>query len=43
MGFNIFDEQLLGTEKKIKSPFNKPLYVCFSVLGLSKLHLFRFH
>ena len=44
MGFKIFDEQLLGVEmRKIKRLINKPFYVCFSVLELSTLFLYRFH
>ena len=44
MGFKIFDEQLVGVEmRKIKTLINKPFYVGFSVLELSKLHMYRFH
>ena len=44
MGFKIFDEQLVVVEmRKIKTLINKPFYVSFSVLELSKLHMYRFH
>jgi hypothetical protein len=42
MGFRIFDEQLVAIEmRKVKSLINKPFYVGFSVLELSKLHMYR--
>ena len=40
--FRIFDEQLVGIElRKVKNLVDKPFYVGFSVLELSKLHMFR--
>ena len=43
LGFRIFDEQLVGIEmQKIKTLINKPFYVGFSVLELSKLHMYRY-
>ena len=44
MGFKIFDEQVVGVEmRKIKTVINKPFYVGFRVLELSKLQMYRFH
>ena len=43
MSFKIFDEQSVGVEmRKIKTLINKPFFVGFSVLELSKLHMYRF-
>ena len=42
-GFRIFDESLAGIEmRKLKTLINKPFYVGFSVLELSKLHMYRY-
>jgi hypothetical protein len=42
MGFRIFDESLVGVEmRKVKTLINKPFYVGFCVLELSKLHMYR--
>ena len=44
MGFKIFDEQLVGVEmRKIKTLINKPFYIGFFVLELSKMRMYRFH
>ena len=41
--FRIFDENLVGIEmRKIKCLINKPFYVGFTVLELSKLHMYRY-
>ena len=41
-GISIFDETLVGIEmRKLKTMINKPFYVGFSVLELSKLHMYR--
>ena len=43
MNFKIFDEQLVAIEmRKIRSLINKPFYVGFAVLELSKLHMYRY-
>ncbi len=43
-GFRIFDENLAAVEmQKQQCHINKPFYVGFAVLELSKLHMFRFH
>ena len=42
--FKIFDENLVGVQRKKASvTLNKPLYVGFVVLELSKLHMYKFH
>ncbi len=42
--FKIFDENLAAIElRKTKAQINKPFYVGFSVLELSKLLMYRFH
>ena len=42
--FKIFDENLAAIElRKTKAQINKPFYVGFTVLELSKLHMYRFH
>jgi len=42
--FQIFAEQLVGIElQKVKCMINKPTYVGFAVLELSKLHMYKFH
>ena len=44
LGFRIFSEGLAAVElRKIKLLINKPFYVGFSVLELSKLHMYKFH
>ncbi len=44
MRFKIFDENLAAIElRKTKALINKPFYVGFTVLELSKLHMYRFH
>ena len=44
IGFKIFGENLAAVEmRKIQLMINKPFYVGFSVLELSKLHMARFH
>ena len=44
MSFKIFDEDLAAVEmRKLKTMIDKPFYVGFSVLELSKLHMYRFH
>jgi hypothetical protein len=44
LGFKIFGENLAAVEmRKIQLMINKPFYVGFSVLELSKLHMARFH
>ena len=43
MGFKIFDEELAAVEmRKTKLLINKPFYVGFSVLELSKLHMYKY-
>ena len=43
MNFKIFDEQLVAIEmRKLTALINKPFYVGFSVLELSKLHMYRY-
>ncbi len=43
-GFRIFGENLAAVEmQKQQCYINKPFYVGFAVLELSKLHMFRFH
>ncbi len=42
--FKIFSEKLAAIElRKIKAVIDKPFYVGFTVLELSKLHMYRFH
>ena len=42
LNFRIFDEKLAAIEmRKLKTMINKPFYVGFSVLELSKLHMYR--
>ena len=42
--FRIFDDELAAVElRKQRTLINKPFYVGFSVLELSKLHMYRFH
>jgi len=42
--FRIFNEGLVGIELlKVRAMINKPFYVGFTVLELSKLHMYRFH
>jgi hypothetical protein len=44
MSYRIFKEDLVGIQmRKIKVEINKPFYVGFSVLDLSKLLMYRFH
>ena len=44
LGFRIFDENLAAIDmRKIKVLIDKPFYVGFTVLELSKLHMYRFH
>ena len=44
MRFKIFEENLAAIElRKVKATINKPFYVGFTVLELSKLHMYRFH
>ena len=44
LAFKIFGERLYGVNmRKIKVVVDKPFYVGFSVLELSKLHMYRFH
>ena len=44
MRFKIFEENLAAIEiRKTKAYINKPFYVSFTVLELSKLHMYRFH
>ena len=44
LGFRIFKEQLAAIEmRKINTRIDKPFYVGYSVLELSKLHMYRFH
>ena len=44
LGFNIFDEQLVGVKMtKIKTLINNPFYLGFMVLELWKLDLYRFY
>lgn len=44
IGFRIFTETLSAVElRHIRAKVNKPFYVGFSVLELSKLHMYRFH
>ncbi len=44
LGFKIFEENLAAIDmRKIKALIDKPFYVGFSVLELSKLHMYRFH
>ena len=41
-GIRIFNEQLVGLNmKKVTITINKPFYVGFAVLELSKLHMFK--
>lgn len=43
-GFRIFYEDLAAVDlKKAVSLINKPFYIGFAVLELSKLHMYRFH
>ena len=43
MNFKIFDENLVAIEmRKVTALINKPFYVGFSVLELSKLHMYRY-
>lgn len=42
--FSIFGEDLAAIElKKVLAKIDKPFYVGFTVLELSKLHMYRFH
>ena len=42
LGFRIFDETLAGVEmRKLRTMIDKPFYVGFCVLELSKLHMYR--
>ncbi|KAK3108933.1 hypothetical protein FSP39_019099 [Pinctada imbricata] len=42
--FTIFNEDLVGVElKKVNLKLNKPVYVGFTTLDISKILLFRFH
>lgn len=42
--FQLFAEELAAVElQKVKCLINKPTYVGFAVLELSKLHMYRFH
>ena len=44
LGFKIFSENLVGVNmRKVKVVINKPFYVGFAVLELSKLHMYDFH
>ena len=44
MNFRIFKENLAGVQlRKVKVQINKPFYVGFTVLELSKLLMYRFH
>ena len=44
MGFKLFGENLFGVNmRKMKVLIDKTFYVGFSVLELSKLHMYRFH
>ena len=44
LAFKIFGERLIGVNmRKVKVEINKPFYVGFCVLELSKLHMFNFH
>ena len=44
LGFRIFDENLAAVEmRKTKCMINKPFYTGFTVLELSKLHMYKFH
>ncbi len=44
LGFRIFDENLAAVDmRKIKAMIDKPFYVGFSVLELSKIHMLRFN
>jgi len=44
LGFRIFKESLAAIEmRKINTRIDKPFYVGYSVLELSKLHMYRFH
>jgi len=44
MRFKIFSENLAAIElRKTKAVIDKPFYVGFTVLELSKLHMYRFH
>jgi len=44
LGFRIFNENLAAINmRKITSLIDKPFYVGYSVLELSKLHMYRFH
>ena len=43
LGFRIFDETLAGVEmQKLRTMIDKPFYVGFCVLELSKLHMYRY-
>ncbi|GBM08249.1 hypothetical protein AVEN_82934-1 [Araneus ventricosus] len=42
--FSIFNDNLVGVERLKKTVWlNKPLYVGFAILELSKLHMYKFH
>ena len=43
-GFRIFSEELAAINlRKVKAKIDKPFYVGFTVLELSKLHMYKFH
>lgn len=44
LGFRLFNENLAAIQlRKLKCVINKPFYVGFTVLELSKLHMYNFH
>ena len=43
-GFKIFSERLAAIDlRKVEAKIDKPFYVGFTVLDLSKLHMYKFH
>ena len=43
-GFKKFSENLAAIDlRKVQAKIDKPFYVCFSVLELCKLHMYKFH
>ena len=43
-GFKIFSDNLAAIDlRKVQAKIDKPFYVGFSVLELSKLHMYKFH